>query len=204
MKDKLASYLRHALTFLPALGVFFVSKGWLEPQEGATLDKELTDFLSVVAGMVASGLVRLLMLLVAKHAPHLKTILGGVSGGSAAVAMTATAWGAILAGALLTSCLVTGCTPAQVDAFRAMPITIGVEGEHGNYGYSSKGGLSVTMKTPKVREEKSGVNVMLILEREWECGRFAEPALSPHRPYRPRRITLWDDRLEQEPDHVTR
>jgi len=106
MKEKLTSALRHALTYLPALGAFLVSKGWLSPDEGATLDKELAEFLSVVAGLIAAGLSRLLMFALAKYAPHLRVIFGGGSGGVSAVAMTAAAWGALAlaGGGLLTSC----------------------------------------------------------------------------------------------------
>lgn len=106
MKEKLSSALRHALTFLPALGAFLVSQGWLSPDEGATLDKELVEFLGVVAGLVAAGLSRLLMFALAKWAPHLRGIFGGGSGWVPVAAMTAT-WGAVLlGGALLTSCVV--------------------------------------------------------------------------------------------------
>jgi hypothetical protein len=81
--------------------------------------------------------------------------------------------------------LFTGCTPAQLQTFREIPITIGVEGEHGTYAYSSKGGLSVTVKGRKVREEKSAPDFGKILAREWEAGRY-EPC-----PLRPVPVEVW-------------
>ncbi len=107
MKEKLASALRHALTFLPALGAFFVSKGWLTADEGAQLDKELIDFLTVVAGLVAAVLSRLVMFLVAKYAPHFSGFLGGGSGGSSAGPMMVILTAAAIGGSL------PSCTPAQ-------------------------------------------------------------------------------------------
>lgn len=91
----------------------------------------------------------------------------GGSGGSGPL------WGA---GMLLFSLLLQSCTPAQVEAFKAIPITIGIEGEQGTYGYSSKSGLSVAIKAPKVREEKSAPDFTELLEKEWSAYRFADPA----------------------------
>lgn len=106
MKEQITSALRHALTFLPALGVFFASKGWITPEEGSVLDQELTDTLAVVAGLAGAAISRLLMFLIAKHAPHFSNIFGAGSGGNLPLlAITATS-GIILAGASLTSCVV--------------------------------------------------------------------------------------------------
>lgn len=57
--------------------------------------------------------------------------------------------------AVLMLSLLPSCSPEAMQAVRSVPITIGVEGEHGTYGYSSKGGLSIAIKG-KVREDKSG------------------------------------------------
>jgi hypothetical protein len=84
--------------------------------------------------------------------------------------------------------LFTSCTPQQVAAFRDVPITIGIDGEYGTYGYSSKGGLSVQVKAPKVRQEKSTFDIEGVLKREAEAGRYAEPVIPPGR--RQRRMVM--------------
>jgi len=97
------------------------------------------------------------------------------------------------AACLLMAAMLTGCTPAQVEAFKAVPITIGIEGKHGSYGYSSKGGLTVAVKAPRVREEKcTGPNFTELLEREWAAGRYAPGPLEQWPPIerKPRRLVM--------------
>jgi hypothetical protein len=77
--------------------------------------------------------------------------------------------------------LLNGCTPAQREIFKEMPITIGIEGQHGTYAYSSKGGLTIAVKGPKVREEKRAIDIESVIEREHKAGRFAEPVIPPGR-----------------------
>lgn len=106
MKDQIFSLLRHAITALPAVGGYLAAKGLLTPEEAAQLDGGLTQFLLMLAGILSAVVVRLVMALIAKHAPHLRGIFGGPGG--AAVAMTAATWGAlaVAGGGLLTSCAV--------------------------------------------------------------------------------------------------
>ena len=108
----------------------------------------------------------------------------GGSGGS-----SGPLWGA---GLLLFAMLLPSCTPAQVEAFKAIPITVAIEGEQGTYGYSSKSGLSVAIKAPKVREEKSAPDFTELLEREWSAGRFEPGPLEQWPPIerKPRRLVI--------------
>lgn len=53
----------------------------------------------------------------------------------------------------------------QCTALEDMPITIGVEGEHGVYSYSSKGGLNIKAK---IRQEKSGRITPEEIEARWK------------------------------------
>lgn len=106
MKDKLYSLLRHAITAIPAAGAAMAANGWLTTDEGAKLDADLTTFLLSAAAILAGVLTRMLMALVAKHAPHLSNIFGGGSGASLPLwAMTCTAAAFSMAGGL-SSCAV--------------------------------------------------------------------------------------------------
>jgi hypothetical protein len=81
--------------------------------------------------------------------------------------------------------LLTSCDSAAVAAVRSLPITIGVEGEHGTYGYSSEGGLSIAIKGT-VREEKSGGDIRKKID---EIRNLRDGGLwEPRRPYRPQRM----------------
>lgn len=123
MKDQIYSLLRHAITALPAVGGYLAAKGLLTPEEAAQLDGGLTQFLLMAAGILSAVLVRLVMALIAKHAPHLRGLLGG--SGTAAVAMTAATWGALAlaGGVLLTSCVV-GVDEAGHYSVRPDPYSI--------------------------------------------------------------------------------
>lgn len=126
MKEQITSALRHALTFLPALGIFFASKGWLTPAEGEVLDQELANTLSVLSGLAGAAVSRLLMFLIAKHAPALSNIFGGGSGGSLPLwAITAAAWGALsMAGAFSMSSCVVGADDQGNYTLRPDPRTM--------------------------------------------------------------------------------
>lgn len=124
MNEKLTTYLRHAITSLPAVFAAFAANGFLTADEAAKLDGDLKVFLVGLASVLAAAATRWAMRVIAKHAPHLSNIFGGPSGGAAAaVAMTAT-WGAVfLAGASLTSCVV-GVDEAGGWSVRPDPLTI--------------------------------------------------------------------------------
>ncbi len=106
MNEKLASYLRHAVTALPSVGGYLVTKGWLEKAEGASLDAAAQDFLMVLAAIVAAVLSRLVLRLLNKYAPHLLPFFGshgsGGNGGAAGLVVMGTA--AVLLGGSLSSC----------------------------------------------------------------------------------------------------
>lgn len=179
MKGLLASrFTAWAAALAAAVVAWFVGQDFITVPDAAKATEDLTTLLSGVFAAVAAVAVWLAGVVFRKFTrgnPDDKSG-GGSAGGALLVAMAGIAtWGMALGGALF----LTSCSPAQVEAFRAVPITIGIEGEHGTYGYSSKSGLSVAVKAPRVREEKSGINVMLILEREWECGRHAPALLVP-------------------------
>lgn len=126
MKEQITSAIRHALTFLPALGVFLVSKGWLEPAEGVALDKELAELLSVAAGLAGAAISRLIMFAIARFAPHLRGIFGGSSGGTLPLwAMTAAAWGAfsLVVGLSMSACVV-GVDERGGWSVRPDPLTV--------------------------------------------------------------------------------
>lgn len=109
MNEKLSTYLRHAITSLPAVFAGLATSGFLTADEAAKLDGELKAFLVGLAAVLAAAVTRWLMRVIAEKAPHLKDIFNGPSGGgAAAVAMTAIAWGALsVAGALsMQSCAV--------------------------------------------------------------------------------------------------
>ena len=108
MNDKLTTYLRHAITSLPALFAGFAANGFLTAEEAAKLDADLKTFLVGLAAVLAAALTRWIMRLVAEHAPHLRNILGGGSGGTAVLAMTAAAWGAsaMVVALSMSSCVV--------------------------------------------------------------------------------------------------
>jgi hypothetical protein len=123
MNEKLSTYLRHAITSIPALFAGLAANGFLTAEEAAKLDGELKTFLIGVAAVLAAAVTRWVMRLIAKHAPHLSNIFGGPGGGAAVVAMTAT-WGAVLlAGASLTSCVV-GVDEAGNYSVRPDPYSI--------------------------------------------------------------------------------
>jgi hypothetical protein len=184
MKEQIYSLIRHALTALPAVGGFFVAKGWLNAEEGAQLDAKLVQFLEVVALVVSAALARAAMWLVAKYAPSLSGVLGGPSSGGNLPAwfLMVVAMAACGAGAPLLS----SCTPTQVEAFRAMPITVGIEGEHGTYTYNRETGIGVVVK---VREEKA--RCAEVPSSKFQGPRWEELALwDPRRPWRPRGMCL--------------
>ena len=107
MNEKLSTYLRHAITSIPALFAGLAANGFLTADEAAKLDADLKTFLIGLAAVLAAAITRWVMRLVAKHAPHLSNLFGGPAGGSAVVAMTTAAWGSVLlAGGILTSCVV--------------------------------------------------------------------------------------------------
>lgn len=165
MKEKIESLLRHALTALPAVGGFFVGKGWLTGEEGAALDAALTDFLSVLFAIAAAALARVVMWLVAKYFPSLSGLLGGTSGGiSPALLLMCTA-------AAFTVVALPSCSQAQLAAFKEIPVTVGIEGEHGTYSYNHETGLGVIVK---VREEKSAGWGAELFERTTEDTEYTE------------------------------
>jgi hypothetical protein len=126
MNEKLTTYLRHAITSLPAVFAGFAANGFLTADEAAKLDGELKAFLVGVAAVLAAAVTRWVMRLVAKHAPQFSNIFGGPSGGAAAaVAMTAAAWGGVaMAGALLMSSCVVGVDERGGWSVRPDPLTV--------------------------------------------------------------------------------
>ena len=73
----------------------------------------------------------------------------------------------------------TSCGSAWVQTLKELPITIGIEGEHGTYGYNPETGLNIAVK---VREEKSAT-----FKRRPD-GEAVAP--NPHRRFRPRAMCL--------------
>lgn len=146
MNEKLTTYLRHAITSLPAVFAAFAANGFLTADEAAKMDGDLKVFLVGLASVLAAAATRWAMRVIAKHAPHLSNIFGGPSGGAAAaVAMTAT-WGAVfLAGASLTSCVV-GVDGEGNYTARPDPVTMDVALKylirHEQDEDGSKGGLT--------------------------------------------------------------
>ncbi len=112
MNEKLTTYLRHAITSLPAVFAGFAANGFLTAEEAAKLDGDLKVFLIGLAAVLAGATTRWVMKVVAKHAPHLSNIFGGGSSGGSLplLAMTAAAWAAIsmAGGLLMSSCVVGG------------------------------------------------------------------------------------------------
>ncbi len=199
MKSLLTSrFTAWAATLAAVIVGWFVSGDFIEPPAAETAAGELATLLNALFAALLGVLAWCAGVVVRKFTrgnPDDKSS-GGSAGSWLPVAMAGIAtWGAALGGALL----LTSCTPAQIEAFRAVPITIGIEGEHGVYGYSSKSGLSVAVKAPRVREEKSGINVMLILEREWECGRYLPSPLEQWPPIerKPRRLVMPPDEFAE-------
>lgn len=126
MQAKLETSLRHAITFLPGLGAFLVSKGWLTGDEGSQLDAAFFTFLSTVAAVLAAVVTRLLMILISKHFPGLEGLLGDRQQGSVKGILLMLAGSAFLIGGsgTLTSCSVaysaaTGLPPNSVTVQRA-------------------------------------------------------------------------------------
>lgn len=64
-----------------------------------------------------------------------------------------------IAGVAVAQCLC-GC-----KALEDMPVTIGVEGNYGTYGYSSESGLSIKAR---IREEKSGRITPQEIRNRWK------------------------------------
>jgi hypothetical protein len=91
IRDQLQSLLRHAITAIPAVGGYLAGKGLLTANEAAQLDAGMTQLLLALAAILPAMLARLVMGMIAKHAPLLRGIFGGWSGGTSIVAMTLTA-----------------------------------------------------------------------------------------------------------------
>jgi len=115
MQTSIASYLRHLITLLPGLGAYLLSTGLLDAGEAKQLDGTIEEALSVIAGMIAVAISRLVMNWLAEHFPSL-SILGSSStpsmGSSEAKRFGGTGlllmWGACTLGVCmsLTSCSV--------------------------------------------------------------------------------------------------
>lgn len=184
LKELFLSMIRHGITALPAVGAALATHGALTPAEGAVVDAKMAEFLSGMALVAAAALSRGVLALVAKYVPHLSGILGGASSGG-----TSPVWILTVVGTMAGFVMVGGlssCSSAQLAAFKAIPITVGIEGEHGTYTYNHETGIGVAVK---VREAKSAENGAESFET-----RVAEAfALwNPRRPYRPRGMCLAD------------
>jgi hypothetical protein len=128
MKNIISTSLRHIFTALAGLGTFLAMHGLIGPSDGAAVDvagATLGDALAVVAAALVARLVVWATGMV-------------VTGGVPNVPLWMLSWlcvGTLVAGGL------PACSPAQMEAARAIPIRIGIQGPDGAATYSSKGGL---------------------------------------------------------------
>lgn len=133
--------IRHAVTSLAGIGTYLAALGAIEPgsaEAANALGAELAEPLAGLLSLVAVVAVRLAMAWLSKFIPNLaEKANGGMSGGAWLLVMGVTAG---LVGAL------PSCSPAQVTAFRGVPIRIGIEGRDAAASYSSKGGLVISAR----------------------------------------------------------
>jgi hypothetical protein len=138
--NAIASLTRHFLTTLAGLGGFLFANG-LIPAEAVAQANEagaaLVDPLTVIAGLLAAGGLRLAIFCLGKIFPAVAEKLSGASGGMPLLMVGLTT--AAFMGAL------PSCSAAQLAAARAVPVRSCVETDYGTVCYSSKSGVAVTV-----------------------------------------------------------
>ena len=137
LKETLASLLRHATTALLGLGGLLLSHDLIDPSDVVAVDAAGVSLQSALVVIVVAIVGRLCITLTGKIFPATAAKLTGTGAGG-----PLSLWVGLGVAAGLLGCALPSCTPAQVDAFRAIPIRACVITPEGKICYSDKDGLS--------------------------------------------------------------
>lgn len=142
----LSTLIRHGLTYLAGIGGFLYQHGAIDA--GAVdvanqAGEQLIDPLSVILGLVAAVVMRLVIALLGKIFPSLaEKASGGMSGGALLLMAMGTMAGVM---GCLPSCSLPNAEGGMRDAeWRMPPLRISVTGPDARASYSSKGGVEVS------------------------------------------------------------
>jgi len=157
MKAKLQSFFRHALTGAATVGTFLGTHGLIDQADVAQTNADAAQAVPLIASIAAAVVSRILLLLVAKYAPRLGSLLGSQSSGTGVSLLAMGA--AVGAFALLPSCGPDATLPVTGSIFYRDPKSGAKAGLAFTPGERSKAYVRVPVYDPETGEKRGEANL---------------------------------------------
>jgi hypothetical protein len=158
MKAKLQSFFRHALTGAATVGTFLGTHGLIDQADVAQTNADAAQAVPLIASIAAAVVSRILLLLAAKYAPRLGSLLGSQSSGTGVSLLAMGVTAAVLCSAL-PSCNPGTAFPVTGSIFYRDPKSGAKAGLAFTPGERSKAYFRVPVFDPETGEKRGEANL---------------------------------------------